>query len=95
MCEIQKNPKEREKITNMYLVKVHGGTSSKEIIDHANNAQKLAKKNSQKYPGMFAILFFDEANSTESIGMIKEAICGNRIDGKYLEKDTGLKIIAA
>jgi hypothetical protein len=95
MCELQKNPNDAKKINNMYLVKVHGGTSSEEIIDHVNKAQQLAKRNSRDYPGIFTILFFDEANSTESIGTIKEAICDFRIDGKPLEKNTGLKIIAA
>ena len=36
MCEIQKNPTEREAIKYMYLVKVHGGTTSDEIIEHVN-----------------------------------------------------------
>ena len=58
-------------------------------------AQELAKANSVRYPGMFTILFFDEANSTEAIGSIKEIMCDHRVNGIELEKETGLKIIAA
>jgi hypothetical protein len=95
MCELQKSPNANQKINNMYLVKVHGGTTSEEIIEHVEMAQLLAKKNSKDYPGMFTILFFDEANSTEAIGTIKEIMCDLRMNGKHLEENIGLKIIAA
>ena len=95
MCQLQLNPNEKKKANNMYLVKVHGGTSTEDIIAHVVKAQELAKKNSQKYPGMFTVLFFDEANSTEAIGTIKEIMCDQRINGAHLEQNTGLKIIAA
>ena len=55
----------------------------------------MAKHNSSQYPGMFTILFFDEANSTEAIGTIKEIMCDYRMNGQDLEPNTGLKIIAA
>ena len=51
--------------------------------------------NSGICPGIFTILFFDEANSTEAIGTIKEIMCDNRMGGEFLSRDTGLKIIAA
>ena len=44
---------------------------------------------------MFTVLFFDEANSTELIGLIKEMLCDLRMNGKKLDMSTGLKIIAA
>lgn len=44
---------------------------------------------------MYTILFLDEANTTEAIGLIKEILCDNRMCGEPLETDTGLKIIAA
>ena len=49
-------------------------------------AEQLAIKNSINSPGMFTILFFDEANSTEAIGTIKEIMCDHRINGVDLEK---------
>jgi hypothetical protein len=95
MCELQKRPNDPHKVENMYLVKVHGGTSAEEIINHVEKAQNLARANSQHCPGMFTILFFDEANSTEAIGTIKEIMCDGRMNGKPLDKTCGLKIIAA
>ncbi|CAF0824304.1 unnamed protein product, partial [Brachionus calyciflorus] len=95
MCELQKNPDDINTVENMYLVKVHGGTSAEEIINHVEKAQDLARRNLQKYPGMFTVLFFDEANSTEAIGTIKEIMCDSRINGKPLDKTCSLKIIAA
>lgn len=95
MCQLQINPNSKTKVNNMYLVKVHGGTSAEEIINHVEKAEKLAKLNSAHNPGMFTILFFDEANSTEAIGTIKEIMCDGRINGKSLDRNTGLKIIAA
>jgi MoxR-like ATPase len=72
MCELQKNPAvDSNQVNNMYLVKVHGGTTSEEICEHVERAQTLAKRNSKEHPGMFTVLFFDEANSTEAIGTIK------------------------
>jgi hypothetical protein len=97
MCELQKNPADlhTQQINNMYLVKVHGGTTAEEIKVHVEKAQELARRNSAQFPGMFTILFFDEANSTEAIGTIKEVMCDARLEGKPLVMNTGLKIIAA
>ena len=39
------------------------------------------------------ILFFDEANTTEAIGLIKEVMCDHRIHGRHLPDD--IKFIAA
>lgn len=71
MCDLQKKPGDRNAVNNMYLVKVHGGTTAEEIRHHVEEAQKLAQRNSATNPRMFTILFFDEANSTEAIGTIK------------------------
>jgi len=58
-------------------------------------AQDLARANSRHCPGIFTVLFFDEANSTEAIGTIKEIMCDRRMNGEPLDDHTGLKIIAA
>jgi hypothetical protein len=34
----------------------------------------MASKNAADYPYMYTVLFFDEANTTEAIGVIKEII---------------------
>ena len=46
-------------------------------------------------PTIYTILFLDEANTTEAIGLVKEILCDRRIKGKPLDPHTGLKIIAA
>lgn len=42
-----------------------------------------------------AILFFDEANTTEAIGLIKEILCDQTCQGRQINFSYGLKIIAA
>jgi len=44
---------------------------------------------------MYTVLFFDEANTTEAIGLIKEIMCDKSIAGKPLQLCENLKIIAA
>ena len=39
------------------------------------------------------VVFFDEANTTEAIGLIKEVMCDRRINGRLVSRD--LKFIAA
>ena len=38
-------------------------------------------------------MFFDEANTTEAIGLIKEIMCDNRIRGEVVKEN--IKFIAA
>ena len=54
-------------------------------------AEKMAMKNRQK--GFDTILFFDEANTTEAIGLIKEVMCDRRVYGRVVSED--VKFIAA
>ena len=42
---------------------------------------------------MDTVVFFDEANTTDAIGLIKEIMCDRRIHGKTVSED--LKFIAA
>ena len=39
------------------------------------------------------VLFFDEANTTEAIGLIKEVMCDRRINGRRIKEN--VKFIAA
>jgi hypothetical protein len=58
-------------------------------------AEKTARKNAKKYPNMFTVLFFDEANTTEAIGVIKEIMCDKSLGGNPIQIHERLKIIAA
>ncbi|XP_059403390.1 E3 ubiquitin-protein ligase rnf213-alpha-like [Carassius carassius] len=79
---------------NMKLVKVHGGTSSDMIYTKVREAEDMALRNKKDH-GFDSVLFFDEANTTEAIGSIKEILCDNTAKGQDLIIDTGLQIIAA
>ncbi|XP_063784592.1 E3 ubiquitin-protein ligase RNF213 isoform X2 [Pseudophryne corroboree] len=78
---------------NMKLVKVHGGTTAEMIYQKILEAQDSACLN--KANGVDTVLFFDEANTTDAISSIKEALCDHTVEGVPLIENSGLKIIAA
>ena len=47
--------------------------------------EELATVNREK--GISTILFFDEANTTEAIGLIKEVMCDRRAHGREISED--------
>ena len=75
----------------MSSLKVHGGTTEENVIKKVEEAEKLAEENSTT--GIDTILFFDEANTTEAIGLIKEVMCDRRVNGREVNKN--VKFIAA
>ncbi|XP_068007364.1 E3 ubiquitin-protein ligase RNF213 isoform X3 [Melanerpes formicivorus] len=91
LCQLRRSCTEAE---NMKLVKVHGGTTAEMIYAKIREAEALAKANKKKH-GLDTILFFDEANTTEAISSIKEALCDRTVQGKRLASHSGLQIIAA
>ena len=58
-------------------------------------AVEQAEDNLETYPGMQTVLFFDEANTTEDIGLVKEIMCDLTIKGTPLSEMHELKLIAA
>ena len=70
---------------------VHGGTTEKDVVKKVEEAEKLARVNKRKK--IDTILFFDEANTTEAIGLIKEVMCDRRVQGRSINED--VKFIAA
>ena len=73
-------------------MKVHGGTTEMDIVHSVEEAEKVAHTNSREYQ-VDTVLFFDEANTTEAIGLIKEVMCDRRIRGREIKAD--VKFIAA
>lgn len=71
--------------------KVHGGTTEEDIAGFIKKAETESKKN--RLDSMDTVVFFDEANTTDAIGLIKEIMCDHRINGKPISRD--LKFIAA
>ncbi|XP_053396335.1 E3 ubiquitin-protein ligase rnf213-alpha-like isoform X2 [Mercenaria mercenaria] len=94
MCSLQQPP--GVEMTNMILMKVHGGTTNRDIIKKVRDAEQIAKKNKETYgDNMYTVLFFDEANTTEAIGLIKEIMCDKSMEGKKLKLCENLKMVAA
>ncbi|CAC5415234.1 RNF213 [Mytilus coruscus] len=74
---------------------VHGGTKASDIIRKVQQAETIASENAEVFPNIFTVLFFDEANTTEAIGIIKEIMCDKSLSGKPIKLHKRLKIIAA
>ena len=57
---------------------------------------ELAKQNAQcnKQTNNYTVAFFDEANTTDAIGLIKEILCDRSINGRPIDANN-LKFVAA
>ena len=71
------------------LYQIHGGTSENDVIKKVKAAEEMAEKNKSTY----TVLFFDEANTSDAIGLIKEVMCDRRVYGRSIRSD--VKFIAA
>ena len=69
-------------------VQVHRGTTAADICVFVKKAEKAAQKNDTD-----TVAFFDEANTTDALGLIKEVICDRRLNGQRVSNQ--LKFIAA
>lgn len=59
-------------------------------------AEEVANSNKQRnVHNAYTVLFFDEANTTEAIGVIKEIMCDKTVAGKPIKLCENLKIVAA
>ncbi|XP_052243455.1 E3 ubiquitin-protein ligase RNF213-like [Dreissena polymorpha] len=97
MCALQCPP--GVNVNNMILMKVHGGTIKDDIKRSIKKAEEQARQNVRmmaKYKtNIYTVLFFDEANTTEAIGLIKEVMCDKSMCGEPLKFYENLKIVAA
>ncbi|XP_035389185.1 E3 ubiquitin-protein ligase rnf213-alpha-like isoform X2 [Electrophorus electricus] len=91
LCELQRSGTPAD---NMKLVKVHGGTTPEIIYANVQEAEAIASLNKEKHE-LDSVIFFDEANTTEAIGCIKEVLCDHTVQGHKLKLHTGLHVIAA
>ncbi|XP_062507501.1 E3 ubiquitin-protein ligase rnf213-alpha-like isoform X2 [Corticium candelabrum] len=95
MCKLQSNLTGAK---NMLLMKVHGGVTNEDITNKVLEAERLAEHNEWTFPGykIQTVLFFDEANTTDALGLIKEIMCDGRLNGRKISHlGTSLQIIAA
>ncbi|XP_078381354.1 E3 ubiquitin-protein ligase rnf213-alpha-like isoform X3 [Oculina patagonica] len=84
MCGLQSGPGGPK---NMLLMKVHGGTTYKDIEKKVVQAEEMARVNEAF--NIDTVLFFDEANTTDALGMIKEVMVDRRVNGRKI--GVGLK----
>ena len=70
---------------------VHGGITKSDIMKFIEKAKEQALINQQN--SMDTVVFFDEANTTDAIGLIKEIMCDRRLHGRPISRY--LKFIAA
>jgi len=101
---VQKNSKKHACNEGLYLLagkvfsviecvfyKVHGGITEDNIKQFIKKAEDFAKINEKK--GLDTCVFFDEANTTDAIGLIKEVLCDRTLCGNPVSHS--LKFIAA
>ena len=62
------------------------------MLRKVEEAEKIAAKNRNEHE-IDTVLFFDEANTSDAIGLIKEVMCDRRINGRQIKAD--VKFIAA
>ena len=81
-------------VTNMLILKVHGGTKERDVMCKVEEAEKLARYNFHNH-NIDTVLFFDEANTSPAIGLIKEIMCDRRMYGRHISNNIRLQFIAA
>ena len=91
MCSLQAMPIGAK---NMLILKVHGGTTEQDVINKVEEAEELAVNNYEEHE-IDTVLFFDEANTSPVIGLIKEIMCDRRMYGRRIRSDIKLQFIAA
>lgn len=76
---------------HFHPLQIHGGITEREITLFINKAEEEARINRES--NVDTVVFFDEANTTDAIDLIKEIMCDLRINGRPISKD--IKFIAA
>ena len=79
---------------NMLIMKIHGGTTEEHVRKRVKEAEEIAITNSRDH-NIDTVLFFDEANTSNALGMIKEVMCDRRVNGRAIADNIRLRFIAA
>jgi energy-coupling factor transporter ATP-binding protein EcfA2 len=74
----------------LYILDVHGGMEDQDIIEWVTNKLEIYKE--RRYRNKM-VLFFDEVNTCNSMGLFKEMVCDHSLNGIPLPSD--IKVIAA
>ena len=89
----QKRPPKKE-LENLIIMKTHGGVTEEQIYHLVNEAIEQAVHNTRNGIPL-TVLFFDEANTTNAIGTIKEVMCDRLVNGVKIPDGIGLQFVAA
>ena len=76
---------------SLTCIQMHGGVTENEIGTFLEAAKDQAEDNQSI--NLDTVVFFDEANTTDAIGLIKEIMCDRRLHGQPIPEN--LKFIAA
>ena len=90
----RKTPEQVEEKRNLIIMKTHGGVTEENIYSLVDEAIDQARRNKEQGIPL-TVLFFDEANTTNAIGTIKEVMCDRLINGVPIPDDIGLQFVAA
>merc|ERR1711994_849527 len=82
-------------VQNMIHVKVHGGLSRETIKKKVDEAIRIAEENLVKHGIKMTIMFFDEANTTANIGVIKDLMVDRKNEGVSIPENSTLQFICA
>ena len=82
-----------ENVNNLITLRVHGGVTSAMISDKIAEAEEQAKVNKAINDKFETIVFFDEANATSEIDLIREIMCNHTINGRRI--NSSIRFIAA
>jgi hypothetical protein len=85
---------EQKEIQNLIIMKTHGGVTEENIYALVREAIDLAIKNKEQGIPL-TVVFFDEANTTNAIGTIKEVMCDRLVNGTPIPNNIGLQFVAA
>jgi E3 ubiquitin-protein ligase RNF213 len=91
MCDILRHGRD---VQNLLIMKIHGGTTKDNIYAVVKKAVVQAERN-RRLGVRQTVLFFDEANTTNAIGAIKEIMCDRLVDGVPIPGNIGLQFVAA
>ena len=91
MCDLLA---EGKPVENLIIMKTHGGVTASNIHNMVNKAVRTAEAN-KRLGIRLTVLFFDEANTTNAIGTIKEVMCDRLVNGVPIPDDIGLQFVAA
>ena len=90
------------------FLQIHGGVTEDKIIRAVEEAEDCARRNSDHIDKMRAtgkstlylhganlgtVLFFDEANTTDYVDLIKEIMCDHTLHGRQIHEE--VRVVAA